>query len=64
MHLQEAVAECVRLPSEGVVAEATLRGGWPFEVAYGAVLIASALIAYLAVRTISLLVRGRLLPPG
>lgn len=47
-----------------VVAEATLRGGWPFEVAYGAVLIASALIAYLAVCTISLLVRGRLLPPG
>ena len=47
-----------------VVAEAVLRGGWPFEVAYGAVLIASALIAYLTVRTTSLLVRGHLLPPG
>jgi tellurite resistance protein len=47
-----------------VVAEATLRGGWPLEVAYGAVLVATALIAYLAVRTISLLMRGRLLPPG
>lgn len=47
-----------------VVVEAVRRGGWPVEVAYGAVLVASAVIGYLAVRTIVLLVRGRLLPPG
>lgn len=47
-----------------VVVEAVRRGGWPMEVAYGAVLAASAVIGYLAVRTIALLVRGRLLPPG
>ncbi len=47
-----------------VVVEAVRRGGWPTPVAYGAVLIASALIGYLAVRTIALLLRGRLLPPG
>lgn len=47
-----------------VVVEAVRRGGWPVEVAYGAVLIASAVIAYLAARTLLLLVRGRLLPPG
>jgi tellurite resistance protein len=47
-----------------VVVEAVRRGGWPTEVAFGAVLIASALIAYLAVRTLVLLLRGRLLPPG
>jgi tellurite resistance protein len=47
-----------------VVVEAVRRGGWPVEVAYGAVLAASAVIGYLAVRTIVLLARGRLLPPG
>ena len=47
-----------------VVVEAVRRGGWPMQVAYGAVLIASALIGYLAVRTVTLLFRGRLLPPG
>ena len=47
-----------------VVVEAVRRGGWPMQVAYGAVLVASALIAYLAVRTLALLFRGRLLPPG
>ena len=47
-----------------VVVEAVRRGGWPMEVAYGAVLVATAVIGYLAVRTVVLLVRGRLLPPG
>lgn len=47
-----------------VIVEAVRRGGWPMEVAYGAVIAASAVIAYLAVRTLVLLFRGRLLPPG
>jgi tellurite resistance protein len=47
-----------------VIVEAVRRGGWPVEVAYGAVIVASALIGYLVVRTITLLIRGRLLPPG
>ena len=47
-----------------VAVEAVRRGGWPPEVAYGAVILASALIGYLAVRTIALLLRGRLLPRG
>lgn len=47
-----------------VIVEAVRRGGWPLEVAYGAVLAASAVIGYLAVRTVTLLFRGRLLPPG
>ncbi len=47
-----------------VVVEAVRRGGWPTPVAYAAVIIASALIGYLAVRTIALVLRGRLLPPG
>ena len=47
-----------------VIVEAVRRGGWPMEVAYGAVLAVSALIGYLAVRTLALLFRGRLLPPG
>ncbi len=47
-----------------VIVEAVRRGGWPTPVAYGAVIIASALMVYLAVRTIALLLRGRLLPPG
>ena len=47
-----------------VIVEAVRRGGWPMEVAYGAVLVASAVIGYLAVRTLTLLFRRRLLPPG
>lgn len=47
-----------------VVVEAVRRGGWPVEVAYGAVVVATVIIGYLAVRTLALLFRGRLLPPG
>ncbi|MBL8383537.1 MAG: hypothetical protein JNM90_10695 [Burkholderiales bacterium] len=47
----------------GATVEAVRRGGWPVEVAVAAVAIASAVIAYLAVRTLVLLLRGRLLPP-
>ena len=47
-----------------VVVDAVRRGGWPTPVAYGAVIVASVLIVYLAARTIALLLRGRLLPPG
>ena len=47
-----------------VVVDAVRRGGWPTPVAYGAVIVASMLIVYLAVRTIALLLRGRLLPPA
>ena len=47
-----------------VVVEVVRRGGWPVEVAYGAVLTASTLIGYLTIRTLILLARGRLLPPG
>ena len=43
--------------------EAVRRGGWPREAALAAVLVASAVIAFLAVRTIVLLAQGRLLPP-
>ena len=42
--------------------EAVRRGEWPPEVALGAVVIASAVIAFLAVRTLMLILRGRLLP--
>ena len=47
-----------------VVVEVVRRGSWPIAVAYAAVLAATAVIAYLAVRTLALLYRGRLLPPG
>ena len=47
-----------------VIVEAVRRGGWPLAVAYGAVLVATALIGYLAARTLALLARGRLLPPA
>ena len=47
-----------------VIIETVRRGGWPMQVAYGAVLVATAVIGYLAVRTLMLLFRGRLLPPG
>lgn len=43
-------------------AEAVQRGGWPPAVALTAVAITTAVIAYLAVRTLMLLVRGTLLP--
>jgi tellurite resistance protein len=42
--------------------DAVTRGGWPTAVAVWAALIASAVIAFLAVRTLVLLVRGKLLP--
>jgi tellurite resistance protein len=45
-----------------VVIEAVQRGGWPASVATAAALLASALIAYLTVRTVILVVQGRLLP--
>jgi tellurite resistance protein len=47
----------------GASIEAVRRGGWPSYMALGAALLASAVAAYLAVRTLWLLVRGRLLPP-
>ena len=40
------------------------RVGWPTWVAWTAVAIASAIIGFFAVRTLWLLVRGRLLPPS
>ena len=43
--------------------EAVRRGEWPAQAALAAVLIASAVIAFLAVRTLVLISRGRLLPP-
>ena len=47
-----------------VIVEVVRRGAWPMEVAYSAVLVASAVIGYLAARTLVLLFRRRLLPPG
>ncbi|MBL8310123.1 MAG: hypothetical protein JNL19_06860 [Burkholderiales bacterium] len=47
-----------------VVVEAVRRGGWPSQVAWVAVLMATSVIAYLAIRSVLLLVRGRLIPPG
>jgi tellurite resistance protein len=43
------------------IAEAVRRGGWPPEVALAAVLLASALVLFLALRTLILLLQGRLL---
>ena len=48
----------------GAVIEVDRRGGWPPVVAGIAIAIASLAIAWLAVRTLSLLVRRRLLPPA
>jgi tellurite resistance protein len=48
----------------GSAVDAVRRGGWPPAVASGAVLLATAVIAYLAARTLWLLLRGRLLPPA
>jgi tellurite resistance protein len=46
------------------VVEAVRRGGWPTWVAWTAVAVASTVIGFLALRTLWLLVRGRLLPPA
>ena len=50
----------------GAVIEVVRRGGWPATVGGIALAVASFVIAYLAVRTLALLVRGRILPapPG
>jgi tellurite resistance protein len=46
----------------GAVIEVVRRGGWPPSVGGIALAIASLAVAYLAVRTLALLVRGRILP--
>ena len=46
------------------IVEAVRRGGWPLPVAYAAVVIATALILFLTLRTLLLTLRGRLIPPG
>jgi tellurite resistance protein len=46
------------------IVEAVRRGGWATWVAWTAMTVASAVIGFLAVRTLWLLVRGRLLPPA
>ncbi len=48
----------------GATVEAVRRGGWPPGVALAVVALASLVIAYLALRTLMLLLRGRLLPPN
>jgi tellurite resistance protein len=48
----------------GVIVEAVRRGGWPLWPAWLAVLLASAVIAFLALRTLRLWQAGRLLPPA
>ncbi len=45
------------------VTEAVRRAGWPPAVALTAVLLATALVVFLTLRTLKLLVQGRLLPP-
>ncbi len=47
----------------GAVVEVVRRGGWPPVVGGAALAVASTVIAVLAVRTLALLARGRLLPP-
>lgn len=44
------------------IIETVHRGGWPQEVGIAALLVASTVIALLALRTVVLLVQGRLLP--
>lgn len=44
------------------VVEAVRRGNWPQEVALSAIILVSALVLFLSVRTLSLLWRGKLLP--
>ncbi|MGE5650879.1 MAG: hypothetical protein ACM34A_11850 [Bacillota bacterium] len=46
------------------VIEVVHRGGWPQEAGIAALLAASAVIALLALRTVALLLQGRLLPAG
>lgn len=48
----------------GAVIEVVRRGGWPPMVGAMALAIASGVIAFLALRTLLLLVRGRLIPPS
>jgi tellurite resistance protein len=48
----------------GAVVEAVQRGGWPLWPAWLAVLLASAVIAFLALRTLALWRAGRLLSPA
>jgi len=48
----------------GAVVEVVRRGGWSPLVGGIALVVASTVIAILAVRTLALLVRGRLLPPA
>jgi tellurite resistance protein len=43
--------------------EAVRHGQWPVEVAMSAVGLASAVIAFLAFKTLVLAARGKLLPP-
>jgi tellurite resistance protein len=47
-----------------VIVEAVRRGGWSPVVAWTAVAVASAIIGFLAVRTLGLARNGRLLPPA
>jgi tellurite resistance protein len=47
----------------GATVKAVRRGGWPSQVGFAAVLIASSVIGFLPLRTLVLLARGRLLPP-
>lgn len=48
----------------GAVVEVVRRGGWPAFVGATALTIASAVIGFLLLRTLVLLVRGRLIPPS
>jgi len=48
----------------GVAAEAGRRGGWPESAGAAGLLLASLTIAYLFIRTLILLLRGKLLPPA
>jgi len=48
----------------GAIVEAVHRGGWPLWPAWAAVGLASAVIAFLALRTLLLWRAGRLLPPA
>jgi tellurite resistance protein len=48
----------------GAIVEAVRRGGWPLWPAWVAVGLASAVIAFLALRTLRLWQTGRLLPPA
>jgi tellurite resistance protein len=48
----------------GAIVEAVRRGGWPLLPAWVAVLLATAVVAYLAWRTLALTLAGRLLPPA